>query len=198
MIYKGRGMATLGFGPATPSQGNCFTTIYSKNASAPARMDDGRMFTDYRPRCAQYPIKLNSQWGEHDGRQNMIHGSDVLMEEARNVLQRKATPVSSSCVDTMVPELYKRVCTWRGCETIPGHFTGIGTGRIFLPDSANLAEEPDKLAQVTQPNIPNTYEMEGPNASSQCASDDKERLWSFLDTPSQHSARNMPYSGPRA
>lgn len=198
MIYKGRGMASLGFGSAVPSQGNCFTTIYSKNQNAPTRMEDGRMFTDYRPRCAQYPIKLNAQWGEHDGRQNMIHGGDVLMEEARNVLQKKATPVSGSCIDTMVPELYKRVCTWRGCETIPGHYAGIGTGRVYIPDSANLAEEPEQLALVTQPNIANTYEMEGPTESSQCAADDKEKLWSFLDTPTQHSARNMPYSGPRA
>jgi len=191
-------LSSLSFAPVNPSKGDCFTTIYSKDDTAPARMDDGRMFTDYRPRCAQYPIKLNAQWGEHDGRQNMIHGTDILMEEARNLLQKKATPVKGTCVDTMVPELYKRVCTWRGCETVPGHYAGIGTGRVFIPDASGATDDADGLAKATIPSIPNTYEKEGPEAASQCAADDKEKLWKFLDTPTEHSARNMPYSGPRA
>ena len=161
-------------------------------------MDDGRMFTDYRPRCNQYPVKTAGQWGEHTGRQNMIHESDVLMEEARTLLQNKATPVKDSCVDTMVPELYKRVCTWRGCETVPGHYAGIGTGRVYIPNASGAAEDSDGLAKATLPNIPNTFEVTGPTAGSQCAADDKEKLWKFLDQPAGYSARSMPYSGPRA
>ena len=189
----------LSFAPATLSNGACFTTIDSNIPTAPSRrMEDGRMFTDYRPRCNQYPIKVTGQWGEHDGRQKMIQGSDLLIEEARSLLQQKAAPVKGSCVDTMVPEVYKRVCTWRGCETVPGHYAGIGTGRIYIPDAVSVANDADKLAQATLPTIPNSFEVVGPSNSSQCAADDKEKLWSFLNQPAGYSARSMPYSGPRA
>lgn len=190
--------SALSFGPASLSVGDCFTSIYPNIPTAPARMKDGRMFTDYRPRCAQYPLKMTGQWGEHDGRQRMVHGSDDLMEEARRLLQKKAAPTRDSCVDTMVPELYKRVCTWRGCETVPGHYTGIGTGRIYIPDGVESADKPDKLAESTLPKIPSSFEVRGRSSSSKCASDDKEKMWSFLNQPDGFSARSMPYSGPRA
>jgi len=188
----------LSFAPATLSSGNCFTTIDSNSPQGPARMGDGRMFTDYRPRCNQYPVKLAGQFGEHDGRQQMIRGSDTLLQDARNLLQQKAAPVKGSCVDTMVPELYKRVCTWRGCETVPGHYAGIGTGRIFIPNAAGAADDADGLAKATLPEIPNSFDVVGPSTESQCAADDKEKLWKFLDQPAGYSARSMPYSGPRA
>jgi hypothetical protein len=161
-------------------------------------MEDGRMFTDYRPRCTQYPLKLTSKWGEHDGRQNMIHSTDMLMEQAHNILQKKVGSVEGSCVDTMVPELYKRVCTWKGCETIPGHYAGIGTGRIYVPDAASAANNPNGLAEATIPTIVNTYGMTGGKSESTCAADDSQKMWSFLDQPSGYSARATPYSGPRA
>lgn len=191
-------MSSLPYAPAKLSNGNCFTTTYSHINTAPARMMDGRMFTDYRPRCAQYPLKLTSKWGEHDGRQNMINSTDMLMEQAHNILQKKVGPIKGSCVDTMVPELYKRVCTWKGCETIPGHYTGIGTGRIYVPDSASVSNNPDSLAEATIPNIVNSYSMEGEKQESTCASDDPEKMWSFLNQPSGYSARATPYSAPRA
>lgn len=191
-------MAGLAYAPANLSSGDCFTTINSNSPDAPSRMEDGRTFTDYRPRCAQYPPKLTSQWGEHDGRQKMIQGADLLMEEARQLLQKKAAAVKGSCVDTMVPEVYKRVCTWRGCETINGNHTGIGTGRVYVPNATVAADDADGIAVATIPSIPNTFSMEGPASASQCAADDKEKLWKFLDQPSGYSARATPYSGPRA
>jgi len=190
--------SSLSFGPAVLSVGECFSSVYSNQQTAPARMQDGRIFTDYRSRCSQYPVQMTGQWGEHDGRQRMIKGSDELMDEARSLLLKKVAPVKDSCVDTMVPELYKRVCTWRGCETVPGHYAGIGTGRIYIPDAASSGDKPDDLANATLPAIPASFEVEGPSQGSRCAADDKEKLWSFLDKPSGYSARSMPYSGPRA
>lgn len=191
-------MAALSYAPVNMPSGDCFTTINPNAPTAPARMEDGRMFTDYRPRCAQYPLKLTGQFGEHEGRQKMIGGADQLMEEARHLLQKKAAAVKGSCVDTMVPELYKRVCTWKGCETIPGHYAGIGTGRIYIPNAAKAADDADGLSQATIPTMPNTFSMEGPDSASQCAANDKEKLWKFLDQPAGYSARATPYSGPRA
>jgi hypothetical protein len=191
-------MAALTFAPAMMPSGDCFTTIHPNQPTAPARMEDGRLFTDYRPRCAQYPVKVTGRWGEHDGRQKMIQTSDMLMEEARNLLQKKAAAVKDSTVDTMVPEVYKRVCTWRGCETVPGHYAGIGTGRIYIPNAASAADDADGLARATIPTMRNTFSMEGPPTASVCAADDKEKLWKFLDQPAGYSARATPYSGPRA
>jgi len=143
-------------------------------------------------------MKATGVWGEHDGRQKMIQKTDALMDEARNLLQSKVAPVKGSCVDTMVPELYKRVCTWKGCETVPGHFAGLGTGRIYVPDAASAGDDPDGLARATIPPMPDTFSMEGTAEPSQCASDDKEKLWKFLDQPKGYSARATPYSGPRS
>lgn len=191
-------MSKLTFAPATMSAGDCFTTINPNSDQGPARMADGRGFTDYRPRCLQYPLKVTGQFGEHDGRQKMIASADLLMEEAKSLLQKKQGPVKGSCVDTMVPELYKRVCTWRGCTTVPGHYAGIGTGRVYVPDAASAADDADGLARATIPSIPNTFSMEGSDTPSQCAADDREKLWKFLETPKGYSARSTPYSGPRA
>jgi len=189
---------SLSYAPAVLANGKCYTTINPNSEESANRMHDGRLFTDYRPRCLQYPLKATGVFGEHDGRQKMIQKTDTLIDEARNLLQRKVSPVSGSCVDTMVPELYKRVCTWRGCETVSGHYAGIGTGRIYVPDSAAAAEDPDSLAVVTIPPMPDTYGMEGRSYPSQCAADDKEKFWKFLDQPKGFSARATPYSGPRA
>jgi hypothetical protein len=188
---------SLSYAPAMPSVGNCYTTINPNSDKSANRMEDGRLFTDYRPRCLQYPLKVTGVWGEHDGRQQMIQKTDSLMEEARNMLQGKVAPVKGSCVDTMVPELYKRICTWKGCETVPGHYAGIGTGRVYVPDSANASEDPDGLALATIPPMPNTFSMEGRSEPSQCAADDKEKFWKFLEQPQGYSARATPYSAPR-
>jgi hypothetical protein len=189
---------SISYGPANPTNGNCYTAIYPRVATSANRMMDGRLFTDYRPRCLQYPLKVTGMWGEHDGRQKMVQSTDSLIDEARNLLQKKVAPVKNSCVDTMVPELYKRVCTWKGCETIPGHYAGIGTGRIYVPDSASSANDPDALAVASVPTMPDTYATKGMSESSQCAADDKEKFWKFLDQPQGYSARATPYSGPRA
>jgi hypothetical protein len=143
-------------------------------------------------------MKVSGVWGEHDGRQKIVQSTDSLIKEARELLQKKVAPVKGSCVDTMVPELYKRVCTWKGCETLPGHYAGIGTGRVYVPDGAALAEDPDALANTTIPIMPHTYSMEGSFQTSKCAADDEEKFWKFLEQPKGYSARATPYSGPRS
>lgn len=191
-------MSSLSYAPAVPSNGNCYTTIDPNNESSSNRMDDGRLFTDYRPRCLQYPLKVSGMWGEHDGRQKMIESSNTLIDDARNLLTKKVAPVKGTCVDTMVPELYKRVCTWKGCETIPGHHAGMGTGRVYVPDAVLSVNNSNELAKATIPKMPDTFSMEGMSEPSQCAADDKEKFWKFLDQPAGYSARATPYSGPRA
>ncbi len=174
----------------------CFTTI-NPNQSAtgsPARMMDGRLFTDYRPRCFQYPLKASQTWGDNEARQRMIHGADELMEAARQLNNRKVT--ATSCVDTMVPELYKRVCTWKGCKTVSGNFAGIGVGRIYLPSEEGAAADPQKLADASVPPMFGTNMRQPPSAPSQCAIGDPETSWVMKNAVG--TAKSHPYSAPRA
>jgi len=195
-------MSSLSFAPVmmNPAGSACFTSTdpHYAETGAPARMADGRMVTDYRPRCYQYPIQAAQQFGDNDARLRMIHGADALMAAAREMNDLKNTP--TACDDTMVPELYKRVCTWEGCKTIPGNFMGIGTGRIFVPSSAGNASSPQALSDEGVPQIPLTFPRHPPRLPSQCAVDDPETQWSIGGAVAQYgaSAKSHPYSAPRA
>lgn len=195
-------MSSLGFAPTGPNPAGaaCFATVNPHHAKTgtPARMADGRIMTDYRTRCHQYPLAAVQAWGVNEARQRMIHGADELMAAARQLNNRKVSSVS--CVDTMVPELYKRVCTWQGCKVIPGNFQGIGTGRIYVPSASASASNPQALSDVSVPAIPNTYSRQAERIGSQCAVNDPETAWSLKGDVALYggSAKSHPYSAPRA
>ena len=151
-------MSSLSFAPTLGSGGPaCFSTTdpHYAQTGAPARMADGRLMTDYRPRCHQYAVSAAMTWGDNESRERMTHGAEELMEVARQANNRKV--LATSCVDTMVPELYKRVCTWRGCKTVPGNHVGIGTGRIYVPEAEGAAADPQVLSDVSVPKLPQTW-----------------------------------------
>jgi hypothetical protein len=193
-------MSSLGFASVTPypMPNACFTSVdpHYARTGAPARMADGRIMTDYRPRCHQYAVAAAGAFGE-DARRRMIHGADELMMAAREMNNRKNT--ATACVDTMVPELYKRVCTWKGCKVVPGNFQGIGTGRIYVPSAEGAAGNPQALSE-TMPQIPQTFSRAPPQVPSVCAVDDKETAWALHGPIEQYgsSAKSHPYSAPRA
>lgn len=195
-------MSTLSFAPVTPNPSGsaCFTSTdpHYSETGAPARMADGRLVTDYRPRCYQYPLLAAQKYGDNDARMRMIHGADELMAAARKMNDFKNTP--TSCDDTMVPELYKRVCTWEGCKTIPGNFQGIGTGRIYVPSASGNASSPQALSDESVPKIPKTWPRHPPRMPSQCAAGDPETQWSIKGDVAQYggSAKSHPYSAPRS
>jgi hypothetical protein len=192
---------SLGYAPVTPNPSGdaCFTTNdpHYVRTGAPARMADGRIMTDYRPRCFQYPYAAAAQWGDNEARNRMTSGALELMEVARQVNNRKVLP--TSCVDTMVPELYKRVCTWKGCKTIPGNFMGVGTGRIYVPGAEAAAADPQALSDVSVPKIPQTWARQAPRIPSMCAVGDPETMWMEKGAAAVYggAAKSHPYSAPR-
>ena len=103
---------------------------------SPARMSDGRLFTDYRPSCNKESSFDTKERRQHNG-QTQIH-IDRAMAAKRAAV--------AGCVDTMVPELTKRVCTWNGCTTIPAQYVGIGQGRLYFPAHTDM--DPDALAKT--------------------------------------------------
>jgi hypothetical protein len=160
-------------------------------------MADGRIMTDYRPRCFQYPVAAAQAFGDNEYRNRMIRGADELMGAARALNNRKLTSIN--CVDTMVPELYKRVCTWKGCKIVPGNFQGIGTGTIYVPSAESIASDPQALSDTTIPTIPLTFKRDPPRIGSQCAVNDPETVWSLRsEAATTGSAKSHPYSAPRA
>lgn len=188
-------MSTLSSCPIGQSE-TCFTTINPNHSDtgAPARMLDGRLFTDYRPRCHQYPVKAAAAWGGNEYRERMVSGADELMEAARQMNNRKVT--ATSCVDTMVPEMYKRVCTWKGCKVVGSNPAGVGTGRIYVPSVESAADDPQTLSDVSIPAIFGTFPREAPAEASKCGMSDSESVWSLKDAPI--NAKSHPYSAPRA
>jgi hypothetical protein len=178
----------------------CFATIdpqYAKHGT-PARMADGRVMTDYRPRCYQYPTLAAAELGDNGVRQQMTDGALQLMSQARELNNRKVT--SQTCVDTMLPDLYKRVCTWKGCRTVPGNYQGLGVGRVYIPELYRTASAPQALSDATIPRLPGTFPRRPPPVGSQCASDDPERAFAWKGDAAKYgsAAASHPYSAPRS
>jgi hypothetical protein len=72
-----------------------------------------------------------------------------------------ARAAASNCVDTMVPELTKRVASWQGSQNFMSQPVGIGAGRMYLPGRSDLiAADPDLVAVTTFPThmLPGTFQ----------------------------------------
>jgi hypothetical protein len=119
---------------------------------APARLSDGRTFTDYRPNCDINP----PSWGDFETRQMMLRtGMDKIASDRK---QSVLMAGQRDCEDTMVPESHKRICTWSGCSTVLANPVGLGTGRLYLPGRPDLATaDPNTLAVATFPTLFGTY-----------------------------------------
>lgn len=124
---------------------------------SPARMADGRHFTDYKANCHLTPqLILSNTWPEHERRQNLLKmaNSQINMDRMMTVMRAG----HGTCVDTMVPELSKRVYSWNGPVELLSHPAGVGTGRMYLPGRQELvAGDPDVLAAATFPELFGTF-----------------------------------------
>ena len=132
-------------------------TVNPRYSGAPARMSDGRLFTDYRGNCTTLAPLSNDTWADFNRKQSMIKdGSHQMMADRRIAFARAA---SVDCVDTMLPEAAKRVYRWNSVALAPtaAGALGIGTGTMYLPGSPALASaDPDMLASATFPAVPGT------------------------------------------
>lgn len=109
----------------------------NKHASCPARMSDGRLFTNYNSRCAIQSSVLPRGPGRaidmdsYDTRQYMIHHADTIMQSQRDMASCAAR--CGPCgVDTMLPELEIDSCDAHKCTRQPsGAKDGLGLGRNY-------------------------------------------------------------------
>ena len=110
--------------PLTPNE-NC--PVYN--------MDDGRHFTDYRPRCAQNNSMLNNNvMNSYEYRMYLQKNAKNLMSQNKKIAQNnnKCEPCFDfSAEGTMLPEAYQFQCNAKTCNLNENASYGIGTGRNY-------------------------------------------------------------------
>ena len=101
------------------------------------KMQDGRAFTDYRPRCTiNYQLKNTKNMNNsYDSRMFLINNAESLMKENETIVKDKN--VCKSCfgtneVGTMLPEKNMVQCNDKTCNFQANvNPNGIGSGRIY-------------------------------------------------------------------
>jgi hypothetical protein len=127
----------------------------NKWSACPPRMEDGRLFTDYRPRCAINLEYKQPTWGSYDFRQYLIHNGDAVIAQDRAAAFRSgycgpcAAPYN---IGTMHPEQDAFVCDRVTCERVPNPLKdpnglAIGTGREYGILPSNQAQLDAFLAE---------------------------------------------------
>lgn len=120
----------------------CDSTSDNRSFNCPARMADGRHFTDYRPRCAQHfrDVGDNEKFvTSFDRRQYLIHNAEEIM--VMNAKRAQKLNACGPCVapynrGTMLPEQSIQKCDKRGCSFKLDEPQGLGLGRDYgeLPE----------------------------------------------------------------
>lgn len=120
----------------------------NKYPSCPARMSDGRLFTNYNSRCAvqaavlppNMQVMSSAGLDSYDLRQYMIRNADSIMQAQRESALCAAR--CSPCVDTMLPELEIDSCDILKCVRKPGVADGLGLGRDHGHAKSSHGETP--------------------------------------------------------
>jgi hypothetical protein len=110
-------------------------TPIQKTAGCAPLMSDGRLFTNWTPRCSQVyqnPTTVSS----YESRQKFIHGAVELMKQnAGNAyVNARCGPCYQNPdwqTGTMLPERDTQTCDARTCTFTPNNKQGLGLGRQY-------------------------------------------------------------------
>ena len=121
----------------------CLKTSNNKYSDCPARMADGRNFTDYRQSCAVNNLLRSGSntFNSHEYRMYLMRNGENLINLNRDMAfeRNKCGPcVTPYNVGTMLPEKTKVACDHHGCLIYVNDETGIGQGRQYnkFPDTS--------------------------------------------------------------
>lgn len=121
--------------------GSCERASENKHFDCPPRMADGRLFTDYRPRCdVNYLFPPRKAYlDSYKYRQYLIHHADEVLAGMRKAAYSAAA--CGPCVQpfnpgTMLPERVTQRCDARTCSFAPADEAGLGTGRSYGASTA--------------------------------------------------------------
>jgi hypothetical protein len=158
-------------------------------------MADGRLFTDYRPRCDIQLENSAPPFGTHEYRQYLIANASDLIKSHRSAAFTRA--YSGPCVapydrGTMLPEADRFRCDKVSCQRVPGEAGGLGTGRDYgqLPSHK---EAMDRFLQ--QQNEMQAKLKSGANCCACAGGDGYFPMPGFNSQPQQSMARWTVPSG---
>lgn len=164
---------------------SCFKTSDNKHIQCPARMSDGRSFTDYR--SSNY---INDLIRADNNISNSLHyrvflqgNADALMDRQRHIACQlnccgpcpiTQTSKESFDVGTMVPEQYLFVTDGRTTKYVLNDINGIGTGRVYYTFG-----QPEEACK----NLPSAWPLD--QKTNMCASplDNLNYLGDIAPTP---------------
>lgn len=118
----------------------------NKYSTCPALMSDGRLFTDYRPRCNSMEAMLTKGMSSYDYRQYLIQHADELMQEHRH--QAIAVGACESCDASdkcMMTEETATLCSASTCTTQVNDVNGLGRGRTYDTGRVMISEDVNAL-----------------------------------------------------
>ena len=110
----------------------------SGDKTCPARMNDGRMFTDYRPKCIVNNDMLSDLQDKniinssYESRMYLQNNAEKIIEQQRNIaLDKVRCTRPPQDVGTMLPEKYVVKCDNVSCERKLINPNGLGDGRYY-------------------------------------------------------------------
>jgi len=108
---------------------SCYKTGDNKYPDCPARMADGRHFTDYRPNCTiNNMLRVqNKVANSYEYRMFLTRNADKIMEI--NNLYAVDRNACKSCDNTMLPEQTMLNCNKESCNIVMSDPLGLGQGR---------------------------------------------------------------------
>ena len=116
--------------------GVCYKTSNNKYFRCPARMDDGRHFTDYRPNCYVNSLirYTNKVMGSYNYRQFLIHNATKLMD-VNNIYNEKKNGCPE-CNAVEIPTETKCVVNKSYSVCYPDNCNGLGLRNVtgYLPN----------------------------------------------------------------
>lgn len=126
--------------PVPPTCTTCMRASDNAATNCPARMSDGRLFTDYRPRCDQIadlmPAAATDKSGinSYEFRMHLTAQAEEVMR--RNMMWAYEAAACGPCdhaqPGTMLPEQALQRCDASACTFEPsGHTGGLGLGRDY-------------------------------------------------------------------
>lgn len=142
--------------------GSCTRASNNRFFDCPARMSDGRLFTDYRPRgSVEFQFASGNSEVPLDSykyRQYLIHNADKIMQNARDVVYENAVcgPCSKDHDQsgTMLPARVVQKCDENVCSFMEGdpHGSGLGTayGSAAFVDDGFFGRKKDERKRMKQ------------------------------------------------
>ena len=146
----------------------CYKASDNKHFDCPARMADGRHFTDYRPNC-----HLNNNLRTNNNLQNTFDYRRFLQQRGGELMDfnRSVAYETNGCgnckepyhTNTMLPEQTRLYCDKNGCKATVVDPNGLGQGRCYGPTQGHVREKQSSNCCGNANSVFNYYAGQDPN-----------------------------------